>query len=200
MWKIQGKPTDPATFRPFTARDVLYEFDGPRIFTLTDSDGELNLAYWSDADESQDRFVIVPTAARIITLLRQGAMSVFDALNQPRCWICDIAFDGAVQQCWRVNFDDIPRDSLPGFRTMLLPALEPELIDLEGRVRELDKDQLTFELREINGGMSSQRLMFAEPLRNDVYRAFHDEVRVKLAAWRFPGKSVLTAEAISRAS
>ncbi|HJT35813.1 MAG TPA: hypothetical protein VJ783_27540 [Pirellulales bacterium] len=72
------------------------------------------------------------------------------------------------------------------------------MIELEGRVRELDKDRLTLELREINGGICSQRFIFDEPLRDEVYRAFDDEVRVKLAGWKIPGKAVLTVQAISR--
>lgn len=198
MWKIQGKPADAERFRPFVARDILYEFDGPRIFTLTDSEGELNLAYWSDEDENQSRFVIVPTAVSIINSLRRGRQSVLEVLNQPRCWVCDVSHCGEVKQCWRISFEDLPKDSLPTDGTMLLAALEPELIEMEGRVRELDKDRLSLELREINGGISSQQFVFDEPLRDDVYRAFDDEVRVKLAGWKFPGKTVITAQAIAR--
>ena len=198
MWNVQGKPAGAERFSPFVVRDVLYEFDGPRIFTLADSDGELNLACWSDEDENQSRFVIVPTAVSIIDSLRCGRQSVLDALNQPRCWVCEIVHCGEVNQCWRINFEDIPKDSLPTNGTMLLAALEPELIEMEGRVRELDKDRLSLELREINGGISSQQFVFDEPLRDDVYRAFVDEGRVKVAGWKFPGKSVITAQAIAR--
>lgn len=198
MWNVQGKPAYAEHFRPFVAREVLYEFDGPRIFTLTDSDGELNLACWLEEDGNQSRFVVVPTAVSIIDSLRSGRQSVLDALNQPRCWICDVSHTGDVNQCWRVDFQVIPADSLPTKGTLLLPTIEPELIELEGRVRELDKDRLTLELREINGGICSQRFMFDEPLRDEVYRAFDDEVRVKLAGWKIPGKAVLTVHAISR--
>ena len=44
MWSIPGKSVSPGQFQPFEPVDVLYEFDGPRIFTLWDSEGELNLA------------------------------------------------------------------------------------------------------------------------------------------------------------
>lgn len=84
MWSIQGKPADAKRFTPFAAQEVLYEFDGPRIFTLVDAEGELNLVYWSDEDESQSRFVMVPTTRGIIESLRAGVASVFDALDQPR--------------------------------------------------------------------------------------------------------------------
>ena len=47
MWNIAGKSVASERFEPFEPVEVLYEFDGPRVFTLRDSEGELNLAYWS---------------------------------------------------------------------------------------------------------------------------------------------------------
>jgi hypothetical protein len=199
MWKIKGKLADAERFVPFVAHEVLYEYDGPRIFTLVDTGGELNLIYWSDNNERQDRFVVVPTSATIVASLRTGGASVFDALNQPRCWICDVLHDGNISQCWRVNFEDIPRDALPAVGTLLLPSLEHELIALEGRVRELDKDRRSFELREIKGASPTQRFAFDESLRDQVYHAFDDEVRVKLAGRKIPGKAIALAVALSRA-
>ena len=61
MWSIPGKSVSPKRFEPFEPADVLYEFDGPRIFTLVDSEGELNLAYWSDEDDQVCLYIVVPT-------------------------------------------------------------------------------------------------------------------------------------------
>lgn len=127
MWTIAGVPVGIERFQPFEPADVLYEFDGPRIFTLKDSDGELNLAYWSDENELVCRYVVVPTTAKIVHALQAGSISVFDALNQPRCWLCDVTHQGDLSACQRVEFDAVPRDSLPTIGTMLLPALEPLL-------------------------------------------------------------------------
>jgi len=76
-------------------------------------------------------------------------------------------------------------------------SLEPQLVDLEGRVCELDKDRLSFELREIDESLS-QRFVFDESLRDDVYQAFDEEVRVKMAGWKYPGKDVAYLLAVSR--
>lgn len=127
MWSIIGKAIDISRFQPFEPAEVLYEFDGPRIFTLNDSDGELNLAYWSDEDDKVCRYVVVPTTAKILAELRKGRISVFDALNQPRCWLCDVTHQGELSTCQRVEFESVPRDSLPAIGTMLLPSLEPLL-------------------------------------------------------------------------
>ena len=110
MWSIPGKPVSPARFQPFEPVDVLYEFDGPRIFTLWDSEGELNLAYWSDEDDAICRYVIVPTTDKIVAALRQGGISVFDALNQPRCWLCDLTHFGEIAVCQRVEFEAFRED------------------------------------------------------------------------------------------
>lgn len=198
MWSISGKPAEADRFVPFVAHDILYQFDGPRIFTLVDVDDELNLVYWSDEDDVLSRYIVVPTTAAIAAALRSGGTTVFDALNQPRSWICDVSHDGQIQRCWRVNFQDIPREALPALGTMLLPALEPDLVDLEGRVRELDKDRRSFELREIGGAIPSQRFAFDESLRDDIYQAFDDEVRVKLAGRKIPGKTLVMVLALSR--
>lgn len=127
MWNITGQSCSLDLFQPFEPVDILYEFDGPRIFTLLDRDGELCLGYWSDESDTITRFVVVPTTSKIVQALRNGDASVFDALNQPRSWLCDLSREGALTGCQRVDFEDIPKDSLPQIGTMLLPSLEPLL-------------------------------------------------------------------------
>jgi hypothetical protein len=58
------------------------------------------------------------------SFLRTGSISVFDALDQPRCWLCDVTHQGVLSACQRVEFEAVPRDSLPAVGTMLLPGLE----------------------------------------------------------------------------
>lgn len=127
MWDIAGKSVEIGRFQPFEPTEVLYEFDGPRIFTLKDIENELNLAYWSDQDQQICRYVVVPTTTKILAALRKGNISVYDALNQPRCWLCDVTHHGELSACQRVEFDAVPEDSLPAISTMLLPTLEPLL-------------------------------------------------------------------------
>lgn len=127
MWNITGQKTPPDRFQPFEPEDILYEFDGPRIFTLRDTDQEPYLAYWSDGNDDFNRYVVVPTSAAILSSLRSGETSVLEALNQPRCWLCDVTHADQLLGCQRVEFSDIPQDCLPSVGTMLLPELEPLL-------------------------------------------------------------------------
>jgi hypothetical protein len=89
MWSIPGKTVPVKRFQPFEPADVLYEFDGPRIFSLLDSEGELNLAYWSDEDETVCRYVVVPTTTKILETLRAGditGMCGRNSASSPGCW------------------------------------------------------------------------------------------------------------------
>src|SRR3954471_19591399 len=113
MWSIPGKPDRRDRFSPFEPVEILYEFDGPRIFTLHQSDGELALACWSDESDEILRYVAVPTTRKVVDSLRTGTLGVLDALDQPRCWLCDLSAAGEVVGCLQVDFDDIPRDALP---------------------------------------------------------------------------------------
>jgi hypothetical protein len=61
MWEISGKTCKIERFPSFEPVEILYEFDGPRVFTIRDDDGQLNVAYWSDEDDRVTRYVIAPT-------------------------------------------------------------------------------------------------------------------------------------------
>ncbi len=78
-------------------------------------------------------------------------------------------------------------------------SLEPQLLNLEGRIRELDRDRMSFELREIKGAQTSQRFVFDEEIFEDVFQAFEEGTRVKVAGSTFPSvKNLSYALALSR--
>lgn len=127
MWEIKGNPVDPSRFIPFEPVRVLNYYDGPRIFTFRDTDGALCLACWSDEDEGQSRFLVVPVNQQIITNLEGGLLSVREALAQPRLWIIDCAWSGTLTGAWLVAHTDVPDDAQPQPRTMLNRSLDPIL-------------------------------------------------------------------------
>lgn len=198
MLKTPQPESELDRFQPFEPQEVLYEFDGPRIFTILDRDQELNLSYWSDGDSHSWQYVVVPTSPRIVHALRTGTLSVDEALNQPRCWLCNVAHDGEVVDCQRVDFETIPRDALPAPGTMLLPSTEPQQVNLVGRIRELDKDRLSFELREIEGSSLVQRFVFDKTLLAEVAQVFQDDARIHVGGRTFPAKNVTQALSVSR--
>lgn len=127
MWKPNAQPLQRRLFPSLDPVETLYEFEAPRIFTINDADGELNLACWSEEANSVWRYIVAPTTPTIIKSLREGRISVWDALNQPRSWICHTDLSGDVTDVYRVAFETIPSDVLPAPSAMLLPSLEPLL-------------------------------------------------------------------------
>ncbi len=131
MWQIQGRLIDSKRFEPFVPLRVLNYYDGPRIFTVLDSDEALCLACWSDEDDGQSRFLVVPSSDKIIADLECGLLSVRESLAQPRLWVIDVKHDGTVANAWLVAPQDVPEDCQPQPRTMLHRSLEPNLSPLK---------------------------------------------------------------------
>ena len=125
MWTVAGTPVDLDQFLPFKPSEILYEFDGPRIFTFTNKDEELFLAYQCDEDESGLRFVIVPFSTELKARLVNGEVSVREALNQPRLWLMDVANEWKPSSAWRAKLSTLPEDALPETGVMLWHSLEP---------------------------------------------------------------------------
>ena len=123
---------------------------------------------------------------------------MFEGLNQPRCWAVDVGFDGKVRRCLRVAFADVPRDALPETGTLLLPTMASDWIDLEGRIRELDLDRLSFDLREVGTGEPNQTFVFEQDLFDDVIQLSLQQVRVRVAGSMLPGRRVAFASKLSR--
>lgn len=128
MWQVTGKTIDPGLFEPFEepfeAVEVLYDFDGPRTFSHHDRNAQLCLAHWCDADNDYNRFIVVPITDVLIQVLKIGAITLRDAIDQPRLWILDIAHCGKVHEAWKVSLANIPADVLPKPGTMLWASLE----------------------------------------------------------------------------
>jgi hypothetical protein len=125
MWQVSGIQIDPNWLRLDPIR-VLYEFDGPRIFTCRDTPGNLYLAYLCNEDDVALRFLVVPFSAELERELTSGAINVRDALTQHRAWLFDVDHDWQVSIAWEVDIDDIPPGVLPQPGVMLwrhLPSI-----------------------------------------------------------------------------
>lgn len=123
-WTITAQQFDVTSFQGISPKEVLYEFDGPRIFTACNAMGEL-LFYLADEKDGVCRYIVAPTNASIIDLMKSGMRSVRDALNQPWVWFLDIQYDGMPVKAWKGTLADAPGDALPQSGVMLWPHLEP---------------------------------------------------------------------------
>jgi hypothetical protein len=123
-WQINAPEFDIRTFGETEPDEVLYEFDGPKIFTVVSPVGTL-LYFLAEEDSGISRFVVAPTNTQIIERLKNGISSVRDALNQPWVWVLETTFDGTHQKSWRCTLADIPDETLPKPGVMLWSHLEP---------------------------------------------------------------------------
>jgi hypothetical protein len=213
MWPVTGKTVDPEPFQPFKPLQVLYDFEGPRIFTHRDREGELFLAYWCDEDERATRFIVVPFTAELVRRLEQGELDVRAALEQPRCWLLEVSHDEAHVRAWRVQLADLPADALPQPGTMLLPSLGAAngarrngtegrpLLRVSGRVREVDRDRRSFDLRGIPGQQTSKRFLFEDGILADVLDALReDKVVTVVSVEPAPGTPPLAVSVVPQAA
>ncbi len=123
-WNVAAQPVDMDGFRGIEPAEILYEFDGPRIFTANNTLGDL-LFYLADEQDDTCRYIAAPTNPRIIAKLKQGILSVLQALDQPWIWVLDAQYDGTPVNAWKGTLADVPADALPQPGVMLWPELEP---------------------------------------------------------------------------
>jgi hypothetical protein len=126
-WEVSGKRYPIDFFGSFEPDEVLYDFDGPRIFTIKSRHDDTLLVYQCDEDEAASRFIVVPCDARLLDAVQAGHCSVRDALTQAWTWVVDQPHGQAPQSAWRVDLESIPHGVLPGGSVMLLPSMDPLL-------------------------------------------------------------------------
>ncbi|MCK5806562.1 MAG: hypothetical protein KAI66_27275 [Lentisphaeria bacterium] len=119
----------------FQPKQVLYEFDGPCIFTTVTPHGLLFLAYLSEdlEDKKLLRFIVSTSSEQTISELKDGAVTVREALDRGTLWIVDVDYAYVPKRAAVVAVDQLPEDALPPHSTMLRADLEPAMIvRLEG--------------------------------------------------------------------
>ncbi|MBF0623522.1 MAG: hypothetical protein HQL82_01815 [Magnetococcales bacterium] len=111
-WTPPGNADD--CFDLIEPLEVLYDFDGPGLFTFTWRTG-LYLACFCDEIPGSFRHLIVPTTNRTVRQLKEGSCAVRDALiqEQDRMWIADLDGQGRCKTLWKLTSLDFPEDVLP---------------------------------------------------------------------------------------
>lgn len=114
MWPGLQNGVDTTRFGTMKPEQVLYEFDGPRIFTFRDSTAALCLAYLSEElDDGSERFIVAPTSHDYISELRAGRLSVREALTSQWMWVVDRDRAGKLSSAWAVVVGELHPDALP---------------------------------------------------------------------------------------
>ena len=130
LWKIEGTAENPSRFENLEPEQVLYELDGPKIFTVS-LNGKLHLVYESCIDRAARtvRFLVAPTSTLLLDDMTSGTRSVLEVLDQPWVWVVDQGFGGETISCHVLNdgLVSVPRGFKPEKDVMLWPHLMPLL-------------------------------------------------------------------------
>jgi len=143
LWEVFGQPVQSSQIGNLEPREVLYEFDGPKLYVSL-VEGKALLVYESATDDQQElvRLIAAPTSSAIITSLKDGRRSVFEALNQPWVFAINQAYDAKLVDAWLLEdgIASVPTNARPKETTLLWPHLadrtNPYLIS------ELDEPQI----------------------------------------------------------
>lgn len=121
---LQQVPVD--VLGVLTPSEVLYEFEGPCIFTAETAHGTLVLAYLSEdlEDEQHLRHIVATTSKGTIDELKSGVISVREALDRGSLWMVDFDYSHRPVQAFSVLNEQLPEDAMPLRGTMLWPSLE----------------------------------------------------------------------------
>jgi hypothetical protein len=126
-WDVDGVDYSPEFFGSLEPADILYEFDGPRIFTTTTPRHDTFLAYQCAEADDGNRYIVVPANAELVHELRSGLVSMREALSQPWTWLVDQLHSGEVVRARKVDLRELPVSALPRPGVLLLPSLRPML-------------------------------------------------------------------------
>jgi hypothetical protein len=123
-------PQDLAALGPLTPVEVLYEFEGPCIFTAAMPSGALALAYLCEDLETERllRFIVAASTLAEVAALKAGTLPVAHALGSKPVWIVHLDYDHAPSRAFSVEHGLLPENALPGPDTTLyaVPAQRSE--------------------------------------------------------------------------
>jgi len=121
MWSVAGKEIAPDWLK-FEPIEVLYDFDGPSIFTLADCHGDPYLAYLCDHEDRVARFLVVKIGHSTAFSLKLGGDVRSVLVDCGTRWVFDVPASGSIR-CWEINSAEVPDDVLPKRGVMLWPEL-----------------------------------------------------------------------------
>lgn len=130
LWHILAPSVSIPQFQWEDVCEVLYEFDGPKIFTTKDSDGLLRLWYESveDRESKKVRFLVAPVSEAQIDNLKLGRRTVFDLLRQNWLWVVDSDYSFTPLAAWVLrSLEEVPANARPDPQATLYPQHMPLL-------------------------------------------------------------------------
>ena len=114
---IPGTTLPDLPWREVTFDQVLQYYDGPRLLLRRTDDGQLYLAWWSDTDESVERWLYLPVTRSRLHDVLTGKTPSRNALNSPEegyVLALDVSSEtDDIIQAVKTNASALPQDSIP---------------------------------------------------------------------------------------
>ena len=114
---VKGTTLPGPPWKAFSFERVLQYYDGPRLLIRQSSAGQLYLAWWSDADESTERWIYLPLSERRLRQILWGEIPSLDALSAPEdghLLVLDEDLEtDTVARTILTEVSELPTDSVP---------------------------------------------------------------------------------------
>jgi hypothetical protein len=144
-------------------KEVLFDYDGPRLFTARTARGDLLLVYWCGEADGRDRFLAVPANDDGIARLKASSVSLRESLDQPWAWLVERARTGEIVQVDSVNVGSLPESALPRTGTTLVakpPVSNP--IKALGAWEAMLRDGLTEDIAVVAARSNKRRALWPD--------------------------------------
>ncbi|MBY5826327.1 MULTISPECIES: hypothetical protein [Rhizobium] len=122
MWTPNKQPVEFAKSH-IVIDQVLYEFDGPMIFTASFGMFRVLFSRIDESDETE-LYAVGTVSDEIIAAIDKGDMSVRGGVLSEPCFIIEL--DGLrLERCWSVHPDEMPADLLPEYGRSIVSGAGP---------------------------------------------------------------------------
>ena len=137
---VKGTSIEAPPWRELSLQKVLQYYDGPRLVLEKTRGGQLFLAWWSDSDESIERWIYLPLSEQRLYSILSGEIPSREALSSSEDGYLfvvdkDSATDEIVKTVLTHEISSIPPDALPIEGARLNIPLPPELSGIPSRER-----------------------------------------------------------------
>ena len=113
---IQGTRLPAPMWSSFSFERVLQYYDGPRLLLQKNQAGQLYLAWWSDADETTERWIYLPISETRLYSVLSGIIPSHEALRDPEdgfLLVVDRNLDDQDIETVLTDLDALPENAFP---------------------------------------------------------------------------------------
>ena len=137
--EVRGTKLPNPPWRAFSFDRVLQYYDGSRLVLQRSQSGQLYLAWWSDSDDSIDRWIYLPLSQARLQAILSGEMPSLEGLSNPEdghLFIVDMDLDtDSIVQTIITDVSALPNDALPLPSARLHIAVPEQISGLPTRER-----------------------------------------------------------------